>query len=275
MGPPLPHRLAREAAVALAAQGIPYRLARREDGTRILVPPAHAAQAQAELEAVLGEADSPAPPTPSAPAGAEPWAVVPLLALGVFGVVSAGAVPGCPIPRTAWLAAGSAAAEAIGQGEVWRVLTALTLHADGGHLAANLLAGGVFLHLAAQRWGAGAAWLATVLAAGAAGLLVALTLGPGHDSVGFSTAVFAAVGLTAWSRRLPPAATIALGLAFLAFLGTEGEHTDLPSHGAGLVAGLAAGALLRRVSRPGPRTNALLLALAMALPALAWVLALG
>ena len=45
------------------------------------------------------------------------------------------------------------------RGEWWRAFTALTLHADAGHLMANLLFGVLFAYPAAQLVGVGVAWL--------------------------------------------------------------------------------------------------------------------
>ncbi len=277
IGPTLSYRVARELCIALAAQGIPYRLLRTNGGYRILVPHHQVPAAQAELAASLEETRKPSLAPPPAPASGHTLLVLawlPILFLGGFGLMTSGLLVGPGHGRSAWIAAGSANATAICSGELWRVITALTLHADGAHLATNLLAGGLFTSIAAQRWGAGLTWFATLTAASLANLLVAWTFGPGHDSIGFSTAVFAAIGLTAWRRPLPPRTTVALGLAFLALLGMEGEQTDLGAHVAGLATGLGAGALLRHLPAPGPMANATLLLGATGLPLFAWALAL-
>ncbi len=49
-----------------------------------------------------------------------------------------------------WLEAGAGHAAAIAHGEVWRAVTALTLHADGGHLLGNLALGSIVALLLAQ-----------------------------------------------------------------------------------------------------------------------------
>ena len=105
-----------------------------------------------------------------------------------------------------------------------------------------------------------ASWMAgtgaaLVLASGAAGNLVnAWAHQALHSSVGFSTAVFGAIGILgglAYVRgqrrmyRLRPAWT-ALGgsLALLALLGTGGERTDIFAHLFGGMAGLGLGMLV-------------------------------
>jgi membrane associated rhomboid family serine protease len=135
-------------------------------------------------------------------------------------------------------------------GEWWRAWTALTLHLDGPHLAANLVAGVWFGYLAAAQMGGGTAWLLTVTGAGVANLIEGL-LGPAdHHSVGASTAVFAALGAMAafswrerfatpqrWARRWGP---LIAGVVLLGWTGSAGEGTDVVAH----VTGFAVGALL-------------------------------
>ena len=138
-------------------------------------------------------------------------------------------------------------------GQWWRAWTALTLHVDGPHLAANLAAGVWFGYLAARQMGAGSAWLLTVTGAGIANLLEGL-LGPAdHISVGASTAVFACprgdVGLF---LARAPAAAAALGAALgaagrgrdpagLDRIGRRG-HDDVIAHLAGFAVGAVLGA---------------------------------
>jgi membrane associated rhomboid family serine protease len=149
-------------------------------------------------------------------------------------------------PNLTWFAAGSADAAAILGGELWRTLTALCLHADLAHVVANALFGALFLAAAGGGYGPGVA-IALTLAAGAGGNLAnAIFQGPGHVSVGASTAVFGAVGLLAGRavalrlRRgengfriwLP----IAAGFAIIAMLGT-GERSDIWAHLFGFMTG--------------------------------------
>jgi membrane associated rhomboid family serine protease len=153
-------------------------------------------------------------------------------------------------PAVIWFERGSADAERILLGELWRTLTALTLHADLGHALANALFGALFLGAACGALGAGVG-CALVLLAGVGGNLAnALFQNPHHVSVGASTAVFGAVGLLSglgvarWRRRSPgrPAwVPIGAGLAILAMLGTTGARVDLWAHLFGLLAGGALG----------------------------------
>ena len=54
-----------------------------------------------------------------------------------------------------WLGAGELAGSAVRAGDWWRVFTALTLHADAGHLVANLFFGAFFGAFAGQLLGSG------------------------------------------------------------------------------------------------------------------------
>ncbi|HET9594455.1 MAG TPA: rhomboid family intramembrane serine protease, partial [Anaeromyxobacteraceae bacterium] len=172
----------------------------------------------------------------------------------------------------AWRERGAADAARILDGEWWRAATALTLHADAGHVAGNVAALAFVLWALAHRLGpAAAAWLA--LGSGLAGNAATALLAPrGHVSVGASTAVFGALGalVVLSGRRRRGWLALASGVALLGLLGA-GERADLLAHLLGFAAG-AALALPARTRAP-PRRSALqpLIALSAAAPlALAW-----
>jgi rhomboid protease GluP len=182
---------------------------------------------------------------------------------------------------------GAIDAARVQRGEWWRAITALTLHVDGPHLAANLGAGVWFGYLAGRQLGSGVTWLLAVLGAGLANLLESL-LGPGsHHSVGASTAVFTVLGILAayswherfrypqrWARRWSP---LVAGVILLGWMGSEGEHTDVVAHVAGFVVGTLLGVL---VAVPPVRRRLAAVpqwamgVAALALVALAWTFAL-
>jgi rhomboid protease GluP len=145
--------------------------------------------------------------------------------------------------------------------EWWRPLTALFLHADTGHLLSNLSMGLLFGLLCSKSMGAWLAW-ALILAGGFAGnILTALSYMPeSHQSLGASTAVFAAIGvltghggaetlrdrsrITLFRKSLP----LLGGLALLGMYGFGPDpRTDILAHVwgfvCGAVMGLAAGAI--------------------------------
>jgi membrane associated rhomboid family serine protease len=150
----------------------------------------------------------------------------------------------------AWFSAGTADSARILDGELWRSVTALCLHADLGHVVANALFGGLFLAAACSGFGSGLALALTLLAGGMGNVANAVFQGPWHASVGASTAVFGAVGLLAGrglaqrlrrgGPRLRVWVPIAAGLALIAMLGT-GERTDVWAHLFGFVAGCLLG----------------------------------
>ena len=182
---------------------------------------------------------------------------------------------------------GAIDAARVKSGEWWRAITALTLHVDGAHLAANIAGGVWFAYLAARQLGSGVTWLLTVLGAGLANLLESLVGPATHHSVGASTAVFTVLGILAayswrtrfsypqrWARRWAP---LIAGVLLLGWMGSEGEHTDVVAHVAGFVVGTGLGVLIAV-----PRVRQALTgvsqwatgAAALAVVAIAWTLAL-
>ena len=163
-------------------------------------------------------------------------------------------------------------------GQLYRIVTALTLHGDLRHLWGNIAFGALFLALLARLAGVGrAVWL--TLIGGILGNALAVLFRPrAVASLGFSTALFASVGILAGimagrqMQRRKAMLPIAAGAALLAMLGTEGENTDYAAHVAGLLCGLALGLGESWRVRHGwpalPQIPAGLLALAV--PMLAW-----
>ncbi|MGD9536780.1 MAG: rhomboid family intramembrane serine protease [Alphaproteobacteria bacterium] len=245
---------AEEYALVLVAMGIECRLIRHEHGIGLGVAALEVDRARHELLA-YEEENRPQPAPMTYPFGDGLDGVLIFCAVGVF-VYSAS---GRGLFSKDWWTSGSAQAGLIVNGEWWRALTALGLHADEGHLIANLILGGLFGIFLAHTLGAGLAWLAILVAGGAGNLLNALTHPATHTSVGASTAVFAALGLLAaltWKREaggrrgfgrwLP----LAGGVMLLAFLGVGGERTDVGAHIAGFLSGGVLGAALHFA---GPR----------------------
>jgi len=133
--------------------------------------------------------------------------------------------------------------------EIYRLVTPLTLHADLVHLMSNCILGGFLLHCFFLVTGNGIGLCAMLLTAALANMINVAVHGPGHLFVGFSTAVFAVIGMlctmnfTKKSRRfnLQFFMPVMSGLALLAFLGSSGERTDLGAHLFGLLCGLVSG----------------------------------
>jgi rhomboid protease GluP len=251
-------RVAEEWALVLASEGLEPTVRFAEGGYVLFVPAEQAARASASLGAYAAErrAHESRPPPDSDWAGDAPLTT---------GVSLAGAlllfflVTGPWQAGAAWFGAGAADAERILAGEIWRTVTALTLHADAAHVLANALTGALFATAVCRAFGPGLGVAAIVLAGAGGNLANAFFHATTHLSVGASTAVFGAVGILGGagrgparrSRRRRAAVTVAASLGLLAMLGTGGERTDLWAHGFGLVVGLAFGTgLARRVHRP-------------------------
>jgi rhomboid protease GluP len=188
---------------------------------------------------------------------------------------------------TNWLGAGALDTLAVRDGgELWRAITALTLHFDVAHLLGNLGFGAFFGWLAAQLLGPGIAWSGAVAAAAAANLLNASVQPPEHVSAGASTAVFAMLGLLsayAWRRRAAEGerwayrwAPLIAGVVLLGFTGAGGERTDVLAHLTGFATGALTGYGLARLGRSWGRARQWVAGLAtLAAICVAWSLALG
>ena len=178
-------------------------------------------------------------------------------------------------PGSPWFERGSANAAAILRGEWWRCVTALTLHADAGHVAGNAVLGGILVALLARSVGPGVA-SALLLLSGVAGTFAAAAL-LRHDftSIGASTAVFGVLGALAAlprdSRRfwMP----VIGGVALLGLLGTS-KSADVAGHLCGFVSGVLAGAIVALLPPLRNRVAQTGLAIVTAcIPVLAWLAA--
>ncbi len=275
-------------ALVLESRGLPCRIEHTGAGIRLLVPADRYETALNELRLFEEEnRDWPPHPPPSRPLAENALVTFSvLILLATFHNLTRLEItlPGQQPPD--WVLLGNAHAEKILDGQWWRLVTSLTLHADWLHLFCNLSLGGIFIVSLCHELGAGLAW-GLILGSGVLGNLANACLqAPDHRSVGASTAVFGAVGILAalslmrnrrmiFSRRPLP---LAAALALLALLGTEGKQTDLGAHlfgflfGTGL--GLAAGYLVEKRGRPGRLVNALLASAAAAAVTASWWAAL-
>jgi membrane associated rhomboid family serine protease len=166
--------------------------------------------------------------------------------------------------HSVWFVKGAGNAEAIlNNFELFRLVTALTLHADIVHLLSNCALGVFLLHFFLQLTGNGIGLLAILLTSVIANYLNVLVHGPGHMFVGFSTSVFSVIGMLCTMSFAFKTTRIILhffmplmaGLALLAFLGSEGERTDLGSHLFGLLCGLICGNFVRLPFFPSLRAS--------------------
>ncbi len=277
-------RQCQEHALVLEAAGIRHRVAREAGEFTIVVAPADEEHALEELQAYAQEnrgaprRQTAFPHRPGGLDGVMYYATL-LLLVAVLADQRLGGLD--------WLAAGKTSAGLIRQGEWWRTVTALTLHADLPHLLANAVVGGLFGLFASQLLGSGLAWL-SILVGGAAGNAINACVRPAeHTSVGASTAVFAALGIVAayaWTRRrqlqaspLVRWAPLIGAAVLLGYLGAGGARTDVAAHIFGFFSGLFLGALYGRLGdriQFARATQRRLGATALAALVLAWILAL-
>jgi membrane associated rhomboid family serine protease len=276
-------QLAEEWALVLVAEGLTPRVAPTGDKFVISVPAEQHESANAALAAY--ERENPLLPDDNAeePRGSAHLYVA--LAVSV-ALVDMYFVTDVWHQAVHWLERGGADAGRILNGELWRAVTALTLHADFKHALGNAIAGAIFLTAVGRALGPGLG-CALVLLSGVAGNLLNAFVHPAfHVSVGASTAVFGALGMLGglgvvrrhrlgWRGRrawLP----IAAGLGLLAFLGTAGERVDLWAHLFGFVFGAVLGIVAALIvkRRPGARFQWLWGLSALALIVCSWMLAL-
>jgi len=268
----------------VAAMEAPHWVLRREQEFALCVEPASAAEVAEELERFEAErTDSPAPAAAETTAG---FSTISLFVCGwILGGLYAVEVAG---PQW-WTERGTASSRAIMGGEWWRTFTALTLHADLGHLGANLAAGLVYAAFLLPILGSGWTWLFIVLAGAAGNWLNAWGhRDVEHLSIGASTAVFAALGILVAAqcamrtlalrqvRAREFLLPVGAGLGLLAYLGVGDQQTDYMAHFFGLLAGApfgAAGVWLRLGTRTPRWAQAVLAWSAAGLMALCWRLA--
>jgi len=284
---------ANERALVIAAMGLPYWIFHQEEARFLLcVEQAHEQRAAAELALYeverrqnpfrrirrrLGNA---ARQAPTASLFVFIWAMACFFLLQHRG------------PEW-WADAGTLSPKAVlEQGQWWRLVTALTLHADLAHIGANLASGICFGFFLLPMFGTGFTWSAILLSGTLGNLFNALFYrGEPHFSIGSSTAVFGSLGILvgaqiaaqlASSRKLrfwEIIVPIGAGAALLAYLGVgdKDQPVDFMAHFWGLIAGVPIGALGEyfRVKQRLPSTVQRLLATAaIALPVCCWAIAI-
>lgn len=275
-------RRADDWSLALASAGIEARIDHGGDGWTVSVGERDVGRAHAVLDAFEDENPPRAVPPPEAVAARAAYgAVVVATLLCAFFVVT-GPRQGEPY----WFERGGAMASRIAGGELWRTVTALTLHADFPHILTNAATLVLFGTSLCGLVGTGVAvWL--MLLSGAGGnWLTAMLRGAPYSAVGASTAIFGAVGslaaiemarrrrgepVSAWRAWAP----IAAGLGLLGFLGTS-PQSDVLAHLFGFAIGIGLGIAAARFQNLRDRTGvqAALSIAALLVVIACWLLAL-
>lgn len=277
-------------ALVLDSRSIPCCLENRDNRLCLTVPPELHATAQHELERFQQDNQDWPPLLPATRTikTSTLATVSTLLLLATFhNLIHLENSFNTTLSMPDWTHLGRAQAALIRDGEWWRTITALTLHADWTHLSGNLAIGGIFIFFLCREVGTGLAWFA-ILAAGTIGNYANAWLqNPSHSSVGASTAVFGAVGILAaigmvhyrHHTRKRWQMPIAAALALLGILGTEGKNTDIGAHlfgfTAGIGLGLAVAITTSRIGLPGKGLNALFALASAVLVGIAWWSALA
>ena len=245
-----------EAALVMAARDVSYVVEEHDKGWSLMVAEEDLARASEELQAYWREN---APPT-----------VVPrdveIVDSGWFGVLGYLAVIwAIPAFQSIWSidfnSAGHLHAAAVREGELWRIVTALTLHGDLGHIFANSFFGTLFGLFVGRHLGSGLGWL-LVLGCGALANLTNAWIQPdAFRAVGASTATFAALGLVpafAWRRGYFRGrgfkrgfAPIFAAICILAYTGFGGVRVDIGGHVFGFTYGIVAGLLFGEIDLKG------------------------
>jgi rhomboid protease GluP len=236
-------------AFVLRAVGVEHIVGQRGDTFVLLVPEDAAAAALNHLRRYEEESRPPPPVAPRRVYG-DAWTGSILYALVVVIVAYCA---GEDLGYLDWFEAGALTHAAI-RGETWRLVTALTLHADIAHLIANLAFGVPYGYFASQLLGGGRAWFGTLVAAAVANGIDSAVMTQNQLSIGASTAVFAMLGLVAayawrtessratrWAHRFAP---LVAAIALLALTGVGDERTDVVAHLAGFFSGAVMGTLL-------------------------------
>ncbi len=235
-------------ALVLAAMEIDWL----EDGDCLLVPEQVAEKARHQLQTYEEENRNWPPPPAWIERPTEPLPHPPtLITIGMLFLFFQ--ITGSWDAASPWFANGAIdSKEILEHGQWWRLFTALTLHADANHLLGNVLIGGFIVHLLCRSIGYGTAWLFLLLTGGLGNYVNIALRGQEHHAVGFSTAVFAAIGMFSGLRlhgnkSAPGQVLVALGAGagLLAFLGSEGKQTDLGAHLFGFACGILVGLLAR------------------------------
>jgi membrane associated rhomboid family serine protease len=232
------------AALVLSSAGIPYRLEYGGTEWVLIVENYWYGLALDALNAYYEEArqieaerSRLSSPTQRSLSGI--WVALALLALQLFLTVS----------RQLAFAVGRFAfsATAVLDGELFRCVTSLFLHADTLHVVGNAVGMALFGTAVARGMGYGVGWLLVLLSGAIGNFANAVMRGGHHLSIGASTAVFGALGVlvtTQLVRKRPVTSRfrtvivpVGGGLALLAIMGTGGQRTDLLAHLLGFCAG--------------------------------------
>ncbi len=242
-------------SLTLSSAGINHHYTQNPDNLILSVDPDDAHEADIQLKAYLQENENWPPKPDTSHEDFSPLLQPPtLLLIGSLALLFT--VTGSWSDNSFWFSRGAGDANAIlSNHEYYRLLTALTLHADTVHLLGNCLFGGFLFHFFCKLTGNGIGLFSMILTATLANFINVALHGENHLFVGFSTAVFSIIGMLAMisrghrrNKRYLRVLPFMAGAALLAMIGSSGERTDLGAHFFGLCCGLVCGWVLSKPS---------------------------
>ncbi len=267
-------------SLVLSAVNIPHTIKHNLDGTLELLIADHLREkALYEITSYLQENQDWPPLPPASPSFNPPFKAMSFIVIGCLVFIYS--ISGDWHPESIWFTKGAGDSTAILQdGEYYRLITPLMLHADLVHLMGNCFLGGFLLHFYFKLTGNGLGLFIMLTTATIANYINVLAHGPEHYFVGFSTAVFSVIGVLCTSGYQKSTSTVNFhlfmpvmaGIALLALLGAGGERTDLGAHFFGLVSGMIAGMFLRtRKAKAIRQSNILQSVLGILTCSIAWI----
>lgn len=297
--------------LVLQAKAIPYRYVDAPPFRSLFVPPIAARAAVHEIVSFEGEKPLPPLPRPRHEKSSHLYGCIIFLLITWHRMrfYATDSFPSLPQNPEAWAAAAGLDAYKVATlHEWWRSVTALTMHADAAHLMSNVFLGIVFGVFLCGHAGLGLGTLLVLLGGALGNIATAYLKSASSLSIGFSTAVFATIGLLAGItaaktvrhvlrhkeknkrqaalksgifKSVPPLAA-ALGLLAM-FGGSDAPNVDYLAHVMGLFTGtalgLSVGLLAPRLLELEGRKNLALqwgsFAASMALLVASWVFASG
>jgi len=174
---------------------------------------------------------------------------------------------------------GCANSWAIYKGEWWRLITSLTLHKNIPHVLSNIFWEGVFIYFLLKEIPPSIVWTLIFLGGSLGNLLNYFFHPLNHISLGFSTCVFATIGISIGIRGIQNPKDIGVyamsGLGLFAMLGIGAQGVDVGSHFFGLITGSIIGAVfqLLNLNTTKIKTGYLFFVLFLII-AISWILAL-
>lgn len=256
-------------AFVLKAVGIEHLVTRIENRFALLVPEAVTERALDQLRH-YEEESRPTPPPAPLQLHRRAWVGSSLFVVILLGVAFCA---GDDAGGFDWYETGVLLRSSITHGELWRWVTALTLHADVAHLLGNLAFGIPYGYFASQLLGGARAWLTILFAAVAANAIDAALMHDQQGSIGASTSVFAMLGLVGafawrrgeskfqrWAHRIAP---LVAAIALLGLTGVGDAQTDIIAHLAGFACGTLAGIAHARLGRQRTESRGLAIALGL------------